>query len=154
MFYKFTFYEFFSRRLQHSTFYECTFAQSTFYRPRFTIWRFRQCSYKSVLQLYSLNMYVLQSPFLFYKCNVFTKFPLYDCYPDNVYHSPCFCRLPFTSPRLSRFAHAVQILHTVIVLHCRRFTSRDGFPQGGCTPSLINGPGPMQGFHFKGFFPF
>ena len=107
-----TFYEFFfSRRLRHSTFYEylCTvhFLKTTFYDSTL-----QTCSYKSVLQLYSLNMYVLQSPFLFYKCNVFTKLPLYDCYPDNVYHSPCFCRLPFTCPRLSRFAHAVQILHS------------------------------------------
>ena len=89
--------------------YLCTvhFLKTTFYESTL-----QTCSYKSVLQLYSLNMYVLQSPFLFYKCNVFTKLPLYDCYPDNVYHSPCFCRLPFTCPRLSRFAHAVQILHS------------------------------------------
>ena len=89
--------------------YLCTvhFLKTTFYDSTL-----QTCSYKSVLQLYSLNMYVLQSPFLFYKCNVFTKFPLYDCYPDNVYPSPCFFRLPFTCPRLSRFAHAVQILHS------------------------------------------
>ena len=100
---------------------------------------------------YSLNMYVLQSPFLFYKCNVFTKFPRYDCYPDNVYHSPCFCRLPFTSPRLSRFAHAVQILHSY------RFALSTLYKQGWISSGGVHtlpSPGPMQGFHFEGFFPF
>ena len=94
------------------------------------------CSYKSVLQLYSLNIYVLPSPFFVLQVQRFYEFLFYDCYPDNVYHSPCFAVYHL-------LIHVYHVLHmqfrfcTVNVLHCRRFTSRiysGGAGGVGCAP--------------------
>ena len=110
MFYKFTFYEFFSRRLQHSTFYECTFAQSTFYRPRFTIWRFRHAVtnllYNSILwtcMFYKVHFCFTSAMFLrSFRFTIVTQtmFITVHVLPSTIYLSTfitfCTCSADFT----------------------------------------------------------
>ena len=69
------------------------------------------CSYKSVLQLYSLNICFTKSIFCFTSAT-FLRVSVLRLLPRQCLSQSMFCRLPFTYPRLSRFAHAVQILHS------------------------------------------